>query len=35
MHRLRVLGGTSGPGLLSLIAGTSSDPPAPASYNGT
>jgi peptidoglycan/xylan/chitin deacetylase (PgdA/CDA1 family) len=35
MHRLRVLGGTSGPALLSLIAGTRSDPPAPASYNGT
>ncbi|HEY4823841.1 MAG TPA: polysaccharide deacetylase family protein [Solirubrobacteraceae bacterium] len=35
MHRLRVLGGTSGAALLSLIAGTRSDPPAPASYNGT
>jgi peptidoglycan/xylan/chitin deacetylase (PgdA/CDA1 family) len=35
MHRLRVLGGTSGPALLSLIDGTRSDPPAPASYNGT
>jgi peptidoglycan/xylan/chitin deacetylase (PgdA/CDA1 family) len=34
MHRLRVLGGTSGPALLSLIAGTRSDPPAPPSYNG-
>jgi peptidoglycan/xylan/chitin deacetylase (PgdA/CDA1 family) len=34
MHRLRVLGGTSGQALLSLIAGTRSDPPAPASYNG-
>jgi peptidoglycan/xylan/chitin deacetylase (PgdA/CDA1 family) len=35
MHRLRVLGGTSGAALLSLIAGTRSDAPAPASYNGT
>ncbi len=35
MHRLRVLGGTSGPALLSLIAGTRSEPPAPASYDGT
>jgi len=35
MHRLRVLGGTSGQALLSLIAATRSDPPAPASYNGT
>jgi peptidoglycan/xylan/chitin deacetylase (PgdA/CDA1 family) len=34
MHRLRVLGGTSGEALLSLIAGTRSDPPAPASYTG-
>jgi len=34
-HRLRVLGGTSGPALLQLIAATESDPPAPASYNGT
>jgi peptidoglycan/xylan/chitin deacetylase (PgdA/CDA1 family) len=34
MHRLRVLGGTSGQALLSLIAGTRSDPPAPASYSG-
>lgn len=34
MHRLRVLGGTSGQALLSLIAATRSDPPAPASYNG-
>jgi peptidoglycan/xylan/chitin deacetylase (PgdA/CDA1 family) len=34
MHRLRVLGGTSGAALLSLIAGTRSDPPAPASYSG-
>jgi peptidoglycan/xylan/chitin deacetylase (PgdA/CDA1 family) len=35
MHRLRVLGGTSGQALLSLIADTRGDPPAPASYNGT
>jgi peptidoglycan/xylan/chitin deacetylase (PgdA/CDA1 family) len=35
LHRLRVLGGTSGEALLSLIAATRSDPPAPASYNGT
>jgi peptidoglycan/xylan/chitin deacetylase (PgdA/CDA1 family) len=35
MHRLRVLGGTSGQALLSLIAATRSDPPAQASYNGT
>jgi peptidoglycan/xylan/chitin deacetylase (PgdA/CDA1 family) len=34
MHRLRVLGGTSGEALLALIAGTRSDPPAPASYDG-
>jgi peptidoglycan/xylan/chitin deacetylase (PgdA/CDA1 family) len=34
MHRLRVLGGTSPQALLSLIAGTRSDPPAPASYSG-
>ncbi len=34
MHRLRVLGGSSGQALLSLIAATRSDPPAPASYNG-
>ena len=34
-HRLRVLGGTSGPALLELIAATESNPPAPASYNGT
>jgi peptidoglycan/xylan/chitin deacetylase (PgdA/CDA1 family) len=35
LHRLRVLGGTSPAGLLSLIAGTRDDPPAAASYNGT
>ncbi|HUA75694.1 MAG TPA: polysaccharide deacetylase family protein [Solirubrobacteraceae bacterium] len=34
MHRLRVLGGTSGAALLQLIADTSGDPPAPASYSG-
>ncbi|MFI4989659.1 MAG: polysaccharide deacetylase family protein [Solirubrobacterales bacterium] len=34
MHRLRVLGGTSGQALLSLIAATRTDPPAPASYSG-
>jgi len=34
MHRLRVLGGTSGAQLLELIAGTRTNPPAPASYNG-
>jgi peptidoglycan/xylan/chitin deacetylase (PgdA/CDA1 family) len=35
MHRLRVLGGTSGAALLRLIADTREDPPAPASYDGT
>jgi peptidoglycan/xylan/chitin deacetylase (PgdA/CDA1 family) len=35
LHRLRVLGGTSPSALLSLIADTRDDPPAPASYNGT
>jgi peptidoglycan/xylan/chitin deacetylase (PgdA/CDA1 family) len=34
MHRLRVLGGTSGAQLLSLIADTRGDPPAPSSYSG-
>ena len=34
MHRLRVLGGTSGPQLLALIEDTRADPPAPASYGG-
>jgi peptidoglycan/xylan/chitin deacetylase (PgdA/CDA1 family) len=34
LHRLRVLGGTSGPGLLALISGSSADGPAPASYGG-
>jgi peptidoglycan/xylan/chitin deacetylase (PgdA/CDA1 family) len=35
LHRLRVLGGTSPAALLSLIAATERNPPAPASYNGT
>jgi peptidoglycan/xylan/chitin deacetylase (PgdA/CDA1 family) len=35
LHRLRVLGGTSPSALLSLIAATREDPPAPASYTGT
>jgi peptidoglycan/xylan/chitin deacetylase (PgdA/CDA1 family) len=35
LHRLRVLGGTSPEALLSLIAASRDDPPAPASYNGT
>jgi len=34
MHRLRVLGGTSGAQLLSLLAAVRDDPPAPASYSG-
>ncbi len=34
MHRLRVLGGTSGPQLLELIADTRTSEPAPVSYNG-
>jgi peptidoglycan/xylan/chitin deacetylase (PgdA/CDA1 family) len=34
MHRLRVLGGTSGVQLLSLLAATRDDPPSPASYSG-
>ncbi len=34
LHRLRVLGGTSGGQLLSLLAGTRADAPAPASYAG-
>ncbi len=33
-HRLRVLGGTSGPQLLALIEDTRADPPAPDSYGG-
>ena len=32
MHRLRVLGGTSGTQLLELIEGTRTNPPAPESY---
>ncbi len=35
LHRLRVLGGTSAPALLSQIAAIRDDPAAPASYNGT
>jgi peptidoglycan/xylan/chitin deacetylase (PgdA/CDA1 family) len=35
LHRLRVLGKTSPAALLSLIAATQDNPPAPASYNGT
>jgi peptidoglycan/xylan/chitin deacetylase (PgdA/CDA1 family) len=34
LHRLRVLGGTSGPELLSLVAATRADPAAPSSYSG-
>jgi peptidoglycan/xylan/chitin deacetylase (PgdA/CDA1 family) len=34
MHRLRVLGGTSGSELIELIDGTRENPPAPASYEG-
>jgi peptidoglycan/xylan/chitin deacetylase (PgdA/CDA1 family) len=33
LHRLRVLGGTSGQGLLELVDGAREDPPAPASYS--
>ena len=33
LHRLRVLGGTSGQGLLELLAGTREDAPAPAEYS--
>jgi peptidoglycan/xylan/chitin deacetylase (PgdA/CDA1 family) len=33
LHRLRVLGGTSGPGLLELVDGARRDAPAPASYS--
>jgi peptidoglycan/xylan/chitin deacetylase (PgdA/CDA1 family) len=35
LPRLRVLGGTSAPALLTQIAAIRDDPPAPASYNGT
>ncbi len=34
LPRLRVLGGTGGQELLSLLSATRSNPPAPASYNG-
>ena len=34
LHRLRVLGNTSPSQLLSLIAATRQDPPAPPSYGG-
>jgi peptidoglycan/xylan/chitin deacetylase (PgdA/CDA1 family) len=34
LHRLRVLGGTSGQGLLSLIGGSRSDEPGPSAYGG-
>lgn len=33
MHRLRVLGGTTGTGLLELVDGTRGNPPAPAAYS--
>ena len=33
LHRLRVLGGTSGRQLLEMIAGTRENPPAPSSYS--
>jgi peptidoglycan/xylan/chitin deacetylase (PgdA/CDA1 family) len=33
LHRLRVLGGTSGQGLLELLDGTRESPPAPSSYS--
>jgi len=35
LHRLRVLGGTTPEELLTLIADTRGNPPAPPSYNGT
>jgi peptidoglycan/xylan/chitin deacetylase (PgdA/CDA1 family) len=34
LHRLRVLGGTSGPQLLAELAAVRLDPPAPSSYSG-
>jgi peptidoglycan/xylan/chitin deacetylase (PgdA/CDA1 family) len=34
LHRLRVLGGTSGPQLLDLLAAARRDPAAPSSYSG-
>jgi peptidoglycan/xylan/chitin deacetylase (PgdA/CDA1 family) len=33
LHRLRVLGGTTGQGLLELLAGAREDPPAPSAYS--
>ncbi len=33
LHRLRVLGGTTGEGLLELLADTREAPAAPASYS--
>jgi peptidoglycan/xylan/chitin deacetylase (PgdA/CDA1 family) len=33
LHRLRVLGGTTGQGLLELLDGTRADPPAPSTYS--
>jgi peptidoglycan/xylan/chitin deacetylase (PgdA/CDA1 family) len=33
LHRLRVLGGTTGQGLLELLDGTRADPPAPSAYS--
>ena len=33
LHRLRVLGGTTGQELLELLAGTREDPPGPSSYS--
>jgi peptidoglycan/xylan/chitin deacetylase (PgdA/CDA1 family) len=33
LHRLRVLGGTTGRGLLDLVDGTRHNPPAPSSYS--
>jgi len=34
LHRLRVLGGTTGPQLLALLAGVRQDPPSPSAYGG-
>jgi peptidoglycan/xylan/chitin deacetylase (PgdA/CDA1 family) len=34
LHRLRVLGGTSGPELIAELAAVRADPPAPSSYSG-
>jgi peptidoglycan/xylan/chitin deacetylase (PgdA/CDA1 family) len=33
LHRLRVLGGTTGAGLLDLVEGTRANPPAPSTYS--